>query len=159
MTARLLFDRSKRLSELTAEDFAEFSAWSKVPCFEQDLDSELAPVQLEPGDLLPRLLEATWCLTTVLLACGRMLPGCSVCFPAGHGGPLGWSLHFEGKYWPISLPPAPPEALKLVGPQVLAESLRMPLLDVMPMTLTVLPMFELTPHRRSVILDITGVVG
>ena len=148
---------STTLSRLTYDDFARSPAWRAVGDYANDEDKTLEPVTLGSAGVIPEHVEEVWCLCVATFADGSEHQACAMCRGDSADGPLVWSVWNGEKDVPVILPPAPPDVLKLDGPDAFAAGFGLSLEEVFPVRLKVVPTFASEPSMRRVVLDSSGV--
>jgi len=148
----------KTLSQLSYGDFKKSPVWLAVGDFANDDDAFLEPAQLDGEGRVPSGTKEVWCLCRATFSNGVEHLAAAMCRGDSCDGPLLWTVWNGSEDIPLYVPPAPPPVIQKRGPRVFAERFGLGLLDVFPITIDVVARFEEWPEKRSVKVDIEGVV-
>jgi len=148
----------KTLSQLSYEDLENSPVWMAVGDYANDDDAFLEPAELDDEGRVPSGIEEVWCLCRATFSNGTEHLAAAMCRADSCDGPLLWTVWNGIEDIPLFVPPAPPPVIQKRGPRVFAERFGLDVLDVFPVTIEVVTKFEESPERRSVKVDVEGVI-
>jgi hypothetical protein len=147
-----------RLSELNIGSFANNDSWMIAEESIEDNDVLLKPAYKIKGRVSKKNGEV-WCLSKALFSNGEIYSASSMCRGDSDQGPLLWSVWNGEKYVALIVPPAPDFVLESEGPIAFCNEFARNPEDVFPISFEVVPLFEIEPHKRSLLIGIKGILS
>ena len=146
---------TRNLGELSDDDLRQHPAWAVVGGYEAE-DLLLSPLVLDDQGLVPGSVGEVWCLCEAVFADGSQYLATAMCRGDSDCDPVLWSVSNQDTWVPLFLSPPPRFVLRKHGPKVFARRFGRRANSVFPLTMTVVPRFDVEPRVRSIRLDKRG---
>jgi len=142
------------LSNLTYKDFERWQAWRVIENTYQDEDISLQPARLDELGLIDKRNGEVWCLCKAVFACGEKHKASGMCRGDSSDGPFLLTISNGVEDVTLIQPPAPDFVLQAEGAEQFSKRFDKKLNEVFPLTIKVIPHFQLEPKERYVVIGL-----